>query len=214
VRPLTPRQLGAKQAEGALVVDVRTDLQFDDAHVPGAVCNPAVRAGFGTKLAWVADREREVVFVGRDDEDGLRAAQLAAAVGITNLGGYLVGGMTSWHEDGRRTASVTRIDVERLHERRHEFQILDVRERAEWDEGHIPGAVPCPYHDISDLPAGIDPTCPVAVICSSGQRSAVAASLVQRLGVDEVVHVADGGVGTWAARGWPIEQPTPAGAAR
>ena len=45
VEPLTPRQVEAKQREGALVVDVRTDLQFDDAHIPGAVCNPAVRAG-------------------------------------------------------------------------------------------------------------------------------------------------------------------------
>src|SRR6266536_37501 len=50
---------------------------FDDAHIPGALCNPAVRAGFGTKLAWVASRDREVVFLGRDDEDAQRAARLA-----------------------------------------------------------------------------------------------------------------------------------------
>jgi hydroxyacylglutathione hydrolase len=67
VPPLTPRQVEVKRADGALLVDVRTDLQFDDAHVPGAVCNPAVRAGFGTKLAWVADRAQEVVFIGRDE---------------------------------------------------------------------------------------------------------------------------------------------------
>jgi glyoxylase-like metal-dependent hydrolase (beta-lactamase superfamily II)/rhodanese-related sulfurtransferase len=217
VHPLTSRQLAAKQADGALVVDVRTDVQFDEAHVPGAVCNPAVRAGFGTKLAWVADRDHEVVFVGRDDEDGLRAARLAAAVGITNLGGYLGGGMTSWHEEGRGTVSVPRLEVQDLHERRHEFQILDVRERAEWEEGHIPGAISCPYHDIDALPPAIDPGCPVAVICSSGQRSAVAASLLRRLdaaGVVHVVHVVDGGVGTWAALGGPIEQSIPAGASR
>ena len=58
VEPLTPRQVEAKRSEGALLVDVRTDLQFDDAHIPGAVCNPAVRAGFGTKLAWIADRDQ------------------------------------------------------------------------------------------------------------------------------------------------------------
>ena len=67
--------------EGALVVDVRTDRQFDDAHIPGAVCIPAVRAGFGTKLAWIADRDRDVVLVGRDDDDAARAAQLAARSG-------------------------------------------------------------------------------------------------------------------------------------
>ena len=123
---------------------MRTDLQFDDAHIPGAVCNPAIRAGFGTKLAWVADRDREVVLVGRDDDDALHAAQLAAAVGITNLGGYLAGGMTSWREEKRPTAAVERIDVPALHERIDDVQVLDVRERASGTPGHIPGSVSRP----------------------------------------------------------------------
>jgi rhodanese-related sulfurtransferase len=45
------------------------------------------------------------------------------------------------------------------------------------------------------------------VICSSGQRSGVAASLLIRHGAGDVLHVVDGGVGTWAARGWPVEEP-------
>jgi rhodanese-related sulfurtransferase len=191
---------------------VRTDLQFDDAHIPGAVCNPAVRAGFGTKLAWVADRDQEVVFIGRDDADALHAAYLAAAVGITNIAGHLAGGMTSWREEKRPTESVQRIDVAALHERVDEVQVLDVREQAEWDAGHIAGSVHTPYHDISGTPDGIDPAQPVAVICSSGQRSAVAASLLLRFGAEDVIHVADGGVGTWQKQGWPIEQPEPTAA--
>jgi len=55
--PLTPRQVEQKRTRGALLVDVRTDLQFDDAHIPGAVAIPAVQAGFGTRLAWLADRD-------------------------------------------------------------------------------------------------------------------------------------------------------------
>ena len=53
--PLAPRQVERRRAEGALLVDVRTELQFDDAHIDGAVCITALRAGFGTKLAWLAD---------------------------------------------------------------------------------------------------------------------------------------------------------------
>jgi len=213
VEPLTPRQVALKQADGALIVDVRTDLQFDDAHLPGAVCNPAVRAGFGSKLGWVADCDQEVVLVGRDDEDAIRAAHLAVAVGITNLAGYLAGGMTSWREEKRPTDRVERIDVHGLHERLNTVQLLDVREQDEWQNGHIPGAHFTPYHDIVAIPEGIDVARPIAVICSSGQRSAVAASLLKRHGAEEVIHVADGGVGTWAQQDWPIEQSdTPAAA--
>lgn len=207
IEPLTPRQVELMQADGALVVDVRTGLQFDDAHIPGAVCNPAIRAGFGTKLAWVADRDHEVILVGRDDEDAIHAAHLAAAVGITNLGGYLAGGMTSWRQEKRATEAIERLDVSGLHDRFDQVQVLDVRERSEWNDGHIPGSVHLPYHDLDGIPDEIDPAQPVAVICSSGQRGAVAASLLARAGATRVIHVIDGGVGTWREHGWPLEQP-------
>jgi len=74
VMPLTPRQVEHKRSQGALLVDVRTDLQFDDAHIPRAIAIPAVQAGFGTRLAWLADRDQEIVLVGRDDGDARRAA--------------------------------------------------------------------------------------------------------------------------------------------
>src|SRR5688500_12686986 len=61
VHPLTARQVDQARTAGALLVDVRTDLQFDDAHIPGAVCITALRAGFGSKLAWLADRDQDVV---------------------------------------------------------------------------------------------------------------------------------------------------------
>jgi hydroxyacylglutathione hydrolase len=205
ILPLTPRQVEQKARDGALIVDVRTDLQFDDAHIPGSVSNTMLRAGFGTKLAWIADRDQEIVFVGRDDDDGRVAAHLAAVVGITNLGGFLAGGATSWRAEERPVGRIERIDVDRLRDRDGEVQILDVRERDEWESGHIPGSVHEPYHDIDALPEGIDPAKPVAAICMSGQRSAVAASLLKRHGAEEVLHVADGGVGTWRRKGYPIE---------
>lgn len=208
--PLTPRQVEQRGGEGALIVDVRTALQFDEAHIPGAISIPATRAGFGTKLAWIAERDRELVFVGRDDEDGIRGARLAASVALAAGRGYLAGGMTSWREERRPVKAIERLDVEGLHERNEReeaLQILDVRERAEWESGHIPGSHFLPYHDIETVPEGIDPERPVAVICGSGERSGVAASLLQRHGAEHVIHVVDGGVGTWARCGWPLERP-------
>jgi rhodanese-related sulfurtransferase len=153
-------------------------------------------------------REQPVVLIGRDDEDARYAASLAAAVGIARIGGYLAGGMTSWREERCPTESVRRVDVPGMHELIDEVQVLDVRERDEWESGHIPGAVHVPYHDIDAVPAGLDSGRPIAVICSSGQRSAVAASLLLRAGAERVIHVADGGVGTWVDHGWPIQPET------
>ncbi len=205
---LTPRQVEAARVAGALLVDVRTDLQFDDAHIPDAICNPAVRAGFGTKLAWVAARDRDVVFIGRDDEDAVHAAHLAAAVGIRNIAGHLAGGMTSWREEKRPTRPVRRIDVAGLHALGDDVQVIDVRGGEEFAAGHIPGSIHVAYHELAVVPDGVDRERPIAAICSSGQRSAIAASLLLRAGASDVIHVADGGVGTWARHGWPIESDT------
>ncbi len=206
VMPLTPRQLEQRRLAGALIIDVRTDHQFDDAHIPGALSNTMLRSGFGTKLAWLADRGQEIVFVGRDDDDGRRAARLAVAVGVRALGGFLSGGMTSWREEDREVRPLERIQVEGLHERGDGVQVVDVREEREWRGGHIPGSVHVPYHDIRAVPPGIDPDRPVAVICASGQRSAVGASLLQAYGAQDVLHVVDGGVPLWGRLGFPIER--------
>jgi hydroxyacylglutathione hydrolase len=209
VLPLTPRQVELKRSEEALLVDVRTDLQFDDAHIPGAICIPAVRAGFGTRLAWLANRDQAIVFIGRDDEDARRAARLALSVGIRKLGGFLHGGMTEWRREKRLVQPIERLEIADLPERAkadRRLQILDVREQAEHDAGHIPDSLFEPWHDIDDLPEGLDPGRPVAVVCASGERAAVGASLLQRYGARTVIHVTGGGVPRWAALGNPIER--------
>jgi hydroxyacylglutathione hydrolase len=202
--PLTPRQVDQRRAAGALIVDVRTDLQFDEAHIPGAVSITMLRQGFGTKLSWVADPAQEIVLVGRDDEDALVAGRLATAVGVRRLGGYLAGGMTSWRAERREVARIARWTVEELADAEG-VQVLDVREVSEWRAGHIPGSVHRPYHDLHELPDEIDPARPVAAICASGQRSATAASLLAAHGARDVIHVVDGGVPLWGRLGNPVE---------
>jgi len=122
----------------------------------------------------------------------------------------------SWFEQGAErllekleVARVARLAVAELHERwerdRAALQVLDVRERAEWDAGHIPGAVHTPYHDLHEMPGELDPSRPIAVICASGQRAAVAASVLKALGARDVIHVVEGGVPLWRRQGWPID---------
>jgi rhodanese-related sulfurtransferase len=151
------------------------------------------------------------VLVGRDDADALHAADLAAAVGITHFGGYLAGGMTSWREDRRPVERIARVPLDELHERweadRERVQVLDVRERDEWDAGHIPGSAFTPYHDLTGIPDDLDADGVIAVVCASGQRAAVGASLLQRHGAKDVWHVVDGGVPRWERQGWPTVRP-------
>ncbi len=206
---LYPHQVELKRDEGALLIDVRTDLQFDDVHIRGSICIPSFSAGFGSKLAWLADHDQEIVLIGRDDADGRRAAELAIAVGVRNIAGLLAGGMTNWRQERHPVSQTERLTVEVLSQRLGadpELQVLDVRERAEWDAGHIPGSSFMPWHDIVEIPADVDAARPVAVICARGLRAATAASLLRRHGAEQVFHVVDGGVPEWGRLGKPLER--------
>jgi glyoxylase-like metal-dependent hydrolase (beta-lactamase superfamily II)/rhodanese-related sulfurtransferase len=204
---LFPGQLAQRQRDGALLVDVRTDVQFAEAHVPGTISIPLHRSGFGTKLAWLAGASDQIIFIGRDDDDGRRAGSLAAAVGLAvpaARGGLLSGGMTSWSSEHGALAHTRRIvgaDLFALLEEYPDMQVLDARERDEYAAGHIPGSVSMPWHDIDGIPEGLDPARSIAVVCASGQRAGTAASLLQRYGAHDPIHVAEGGVPSWARSG-------------
>jgi len=83
-----------------------------------------------------------------------------------------------------------------------------VRARSEWEAGVIPGSVLCPWHDTGTIPADLDDARPIAVVCASGQRAGVAASLLARAGARHVIHVVDGGVPAWARLGHPVVPPS------
>ena len=160
-----------------------------------------LRAGFGSKLAWLADREQEIVFVGARRR-GRPARRPARGGGrhppARRLPARRHDELAPGEAPGRADRAAA---AEGLPERAGDVQILDVRERSEWDEGHIPGSAFMPWHDIDAVPDGLDPERPIAVVCASGERAAVAASLVQRTGAEHVIHVIDGGVPAWSGSG-------------
>ena len=204
--PLRPGDIDDRTAS-TLIVDLRPETEFACGHVPGAVCVPLSRRGFGTKVAWLFDQHTDLVFVGDDHDDPYVANRLAAAVGIGGRTYFLRGGMASWQAEHRRIRRIEPLKLRDLLPRLRAdptIQIVDVRERGESDNGHIPGSVTLPWHEIQSMPADIDPGRPVAVICASGQRAAIAASLLQRCGVENVVYVTGGGVPDWARLGYPL----------
>jgi molybdopterin/thiamine biosynthesis adenylyltransferase/rhodanese-related sulfurtransferase len=84
--------------------------------------------------------------------------------------------------------------------------VLDVREQSEWDEGHIPGAVHVPRGHLESRieRTAPDPTRPIVVYCSAGNRSAFAAKTLGELGYEDVTSLA-GGFTDWKRNGFPVE---------
>jgi hydroxyacylglutathione hydrolase len=210
--PLSAEALAERIDAGALVVDGRPSEDYDDGHIPGTVGVAVSVSGFGTRVAWIARPGADLILVAADDGEAAEMTQLLGSVGLAPTG-VLAGGVAAWAAAGRpleRFETVAARDLAVLAEARGDLQILDVREEYEWAEGHIPGSAHLPYHDIARVAPQLDRDRPVAVICSTGRRAAMAVGLVRRAGFAEVVHVVRGGVGTWAGQGNPIERSQPA----
>jgi sulfur-carrier protein adenylyltransferase/sulfurtransferase len=85
---------------------------------------------------------------------------------------------------------------------------LDVRERDEWDEGHIPGALYAPRNNLESRVEGLvpDKERTIVVYCGSGTRSAFAARALGELGYEDVRNLA-GGFTDWKRSGFPVQLP-------
>jgi len=205
LEPLAPKRALELLGAGATLIDGRDPREFDAAHPPGALNVTMTHTGVGTRAAWVVDPESEVVLLAASDEDAHRLGRLLEAVGFRELCGYVAGGIGAWRGEHLETESIPALDVKGLAERlwSNEVVLLDVREDDEWEKGHVEGSLHVPYHDLHNgLPKEIrEAGKPLAVACSAGNRSSLAASLLGRAGIEDVIHVADGGVADLAEHG-------------
>jgi rhodanese-related sulfurtransferase len=91
--------------------------------------------------------------------------------------------------------------VQGVHDRLDEIQLVDCREPYEWDAGRVSGAVHIPLNQLMAGAGGdLEPDKPVAVICRSGNRSELAAMMLQARGFD--AYNVQGGMEAWAEAGY------------
>jgi hydroxyacylglutathione hydrolase len=185
-RPADPEEVA--DPGDATVLDVRTFPAHAAGHRPGAISVPLNGGSFGTKAGFVLGRGEQVVLHAATPEEALDAAKKLWAVGILEIGGYVL------HPDVSETLATVDPDELRTLLDRADVQIVDVREASERDEGYLAGTTNIPYRLMRKAGAGaLQRDRPVITVCESGPRAAIAASLLQREGFD-VRAVAGGGI--------------------
>ncbi len=86
--------------------------------------------------------------------------------------------------------------------------LVDVREKHEWNEGHIPGAIHVPrgFLELQIEEAVPDKSKTVVLYCAGGVRSLMAGSTLQQMGYEKAISMA-GGFGQWKGNGYAFVQP-------
>ena len=192
---------------GETVVDIRPAAAFAQGHVPGTL-NIPMNGAFTTWAGWLLPYDRDIyLLVGDDAPQSVDAAvRDLAMIGLDRVAGVFgSGALDGWRAAGHAVASIEQVDVSDVAAALDggAATVLDVRGRAEWEAGHLPGVANIPVGYLVERLGEIPRDKPVIVQCESGSRSAIAAGLLQAHGVADVRNFT-GGYVAWRDAGLPV----------
>ena len=208
VRTVRPVDL-AKTTRDQLVLDVRNSASFAQGHVSGSINVPS-----SSLVQWAGffvDYDKPLYLLTDSDSIAVNLRSLRS-IGIDNVQGYfdlkatdITKNFTETYPSESPQALASRIEDGSV-------LLLDVRAATEFNEGHIAGAEHRFLGKLLRELTQIDKTKPVVAQCLAGGRSAIAASILQKAGLN-VINMT-GGYNAWRSAGLPshLEEPSTIGA--
>ncbi len=195
------------QEQNMIVIDTRLPYAFAGSHIPNSLS--LWLGGTSVYPGWLLDINQYIVFVHERPNDIDIVAPRLRRLGFDNMCGYLCGGMNQWQEAGKPISSFGTMSATELKDKlaKEEVLLLDVREPS------LNGKKTATLKDakrlfFADLPEKTDALPkdkPIVVTCSVGNRSSIAASILERKGFKNVSNVL-GGMTAWTNLGYPTKK--------
>lgn len=199
-----------------VLIDARTRPEYQEAHIDGAINIPEKEFD---RLAptMLPDKAKQVVLYCSGIKCGKskRTAVKAAALGYTNLVLYNEG-FPVWEERGykivagpeyEKKINTTKVPPAELKQwidgRRQDYVLVDVRDAAEFQEGHIPTAISIPAEQLAVRSEVLPKEKKVVVYCNSGSRSYMAYRKLMRM---EYKNIYQSIFADWKEAGYPVEK--------
>jgi hydroxyacylglutathione hydrolase len=199
LRPLTLDEVLELRDSGAVMLDTRPSELFEAAHLQGSV-NIGLDGRYATWAGTLIDPAQSIVIVadpGREHESLVRLGR----IGFDHVVGYLDGGMAALADRSDVLSRVERLAPSALAQRLGDPDppvLLDVRDESEVAGALIDGAVNIPLGRLQARVSELPQDRQLVAYCSSGYRSAIAASLLRSRGFERVADLA-GGTAAWGA---------------
>lgn len=197
--PLTKEQV---RKGSYLFLDIRRPEEFALGHFQDAI-NVPFSPSFSQWAGVALPEDRQIVIISDNPANVPEAVQALRLIGVDDIVGFV--NFRDWSNANKEEMLTTSclIDAKELHAKLQEYHILDVRTQAEWNAGHIASA----HHlELTKAPEALErqpKDKPIAVICHSGNRASIIASLLMRDGRKNVFNVR-GGMQAWTKEKLPI----------
>jgi len=184
----------AANETGALVLDVRNEGDFAKGHIPRSIFI-GLDGSFAPWVgALVGDTAQPILLVvpeGREEEAVTRLSR----VGFDNTLGYLKGGFDAWRNASKEYDTVSPVAPGKLQElmgEDGELKVFDVRKESEYLSEHLLEAENTPLDYLNDYLSTFPKGEVFYLHCAGGYRSMIAASILQRRGLHNLVDISGG----------------------
>ncbi len=199
IEELGPKKFSSEvQDSRNVVLDVRDPAAFAGFHIPGS-WHIDLNINFPTYAGWVLPADKEILIVADNSQEVAAAVLWARRVGLDRVAAYLGGGMAAWVNNGYQVDHLHTLSGKDLRKHLTEstaaLLLVDVRDPQEFSESHIEGAINIPAPDLRRRHEEIPQNQPVYLICSTGSRSSLAASILEQHGFKEIYNIAGGMTG-------------------
>lgn len=197
LRALSEEELKSAAATGASVIDTRSMGKFGGGHFPGSINIGVGSPSFSTWAGFFVPGGKPIALVAGSEEEAAQARLALAQIGFDDVVGYLTSDSLT------EKAQLAQLSPQKLAGDLKQDGgplVLDVRTPAEWKDGHIEKARHAPLSTFATAAPDLPSDRRIAVICGSGYRSSIAASLLQARGFENVENVS-GGMGAFSESG-------------
>lgn len=149
---------------------------------------------FSTGMGWLMNYNKSFIVIARKDEIEDVTRKLMR-IGMDNLYGFITPKQLKEWEKGNLVSANT-IDKNELKIRMNDsdVQLIDVRSEREYNEGHIGNAVNLFYGTIDENIDTLPKENQIIVYCRTGGRSAIAYSVLESIGLENITIYTGGWV--------------------
>ncbi|MBL0712155.1 MAG: MBL fold metallo-hydrolase, partial [Desulfosarcina sp.] len=201
---LSPAQVKARIDAGATVLDARDTAAFGGVHIPDSI-NIGLAKQTANWIGMVIEPAAELVLVVQDEAAYNVMTTHLHRIGYDNIAGYLYGGIAAWQEAGYPIRHLWQLSPQILQEKiaANHRCIIDVRTPAEWEAGHVKGAIHVPLTELLAGNLDFPKDGEIIAMCGIGYRGNIAASFLEGLGFSHV-HSLAGGMKAWLNAGYAV----------
>ena len=189
---LSKEQFLPAYEKGIKVIDTRNKTEFAKGFLPGSI-NIQGNNAFSTWCGWFLNYQEQFILVADDDQMEDLTRKLMR-IGLDNIYGYI--STPNDLDIELQTADVISLEEFKTYLNKENVQILDVRGATEYAAGHIEGAENVFVGTIQDNLDKISKEKQVVIHCQSGNRSAIAYSILVKNGFENIKNFS-GGMKEW-----------------